>query len=890
MDTNSERKSAWIQHAQSVEKQFQSLFQYKSLFSLHARLAFETKEKIGEGGMGTVYRVLDKRLGREAALKLLIASETEEKGELARERFLREAEITARLDHPAIPPVYEAGMASDGQLYMLMRLIRGGTLSEKIGAVHEDGEGSTRDLLEILVKVGEAMAYAHGQGVIHRDLKPSNIMVGGFGEVMVMDWGIAKDLKSQSQEEVILKSVLSNDEKSRAGLTGEGGVLGSLGYMSPEQLDGKVIDGTSDVFSLGLILVEALTGKRAIDGQTVVEIVAETLSGNITGLKDRPSKVRELNWICRKALALDPQERSTSEQFVEQLKSYLAGEKTVGYPYSALERVSRFTRRNAGKLTSLSLMLFLMMSFGNLWLSLENEREKSQRAELQSLLDVQSEAKRRRSAEKKTKETVEKLGVAEDEAKQAKEVLALFNRARGLINRGSPFETIDELLKEALKLGQRSKEQLLTAAQLYHDAGGADPATELLNEAIERFPPAYRALFQLSNIGMLRGDGTEFVLNAFQKILAESRKRKEVNEYTLFAEGSIAQGKEQLDEALRIYNKIPNYSTTFGPVYCNRGLILQSRGLLDEALADYNKAIELNPNDGRALNNRAILYKGRGQLEKALADYNSAVKRNPSYAEGHSNRGRLLAKMGEPEKAMSDYNKAIRIKPNYVIALVSRGSLKVKLGDRPGGMADYITALRIAPGRAEIYLNRGLLFQREKRYQEALRDFNKAIELKPSYSSAYNSRGYLWQVMRDNSKALLDYDQSLKYDSNNQRAYYNRGLLWQSQGQIQKGIDDYSRAIELNPRYIDAYNNRGILWHSKGDYRAALRDFDSAISLNPKLALAYANRAPAQYNVGRLEDAIADYEEFLKLAPNHRGVREVMQMLSRLRRELKARK
>lgn len=397
-------EDSFLQHAQSFESHYKDLFHHNTLLSPHARLAFETLEKIGEGGMGTVYRILDKRLGREAALKLLIPSETADGDELSRERFLREAEVTARLDHPAIPPVYEAGMTSDGQLYMLMRLIRGGTLTEKIGGVHEKGAGSIRDLLEILVKVGEAVAYAHRQGVIHRDLKPSNIMVGGFGEVMVMDWGIAKDLRGQSQEDVILKSVLSNDEKSLAGLTGEGGILGTLGYMSPEQLDGKVIDGTSDVFSLGLILIEALTGKRAIEGQTVVEIVAETLSGNITGLNGRVSSSRELNWICRQAVALDPEQRSTSEQFVEQLKSYLAGERTVGYPYSVIEKTARFALQNAGKLSSLSLMLFLMMAFGNVWLNLEKERERSKRVELEGILGVKEEKKRRESAEKKTQE------------------------------------------------------------------------------------------------------------------------------------------------------------------------------------------------------------------------------------------------------------------------------------------------------------------------------------------------------------------------------------------------------------------------------------------------------------------------------------------------------
>ena len=890
MGADSERTKALIEHAQSLEQSFQSLFQYQSLFSLHARLAFETLEKVGEGGMGTVYRILDKRLGREAALKLLILPENEDHEDVARERFLREAEITARLDHPAIPPVYEAGMTSDGQLYMLMRLIRGETLSEKIRAVHEGGEGTVRDLLEILVKVGEAVAYAHEQGVIHRDLKPSNIMVGGFGEVMVMDWGIAKDVKNKSREALILKSVLSNDEMSRAGLTGEGGVLGTLGYMSPEQLEGKAIGGESDVFSLGLILVESLTGKRAIEGRTVVEIVAETLSGNITGLKTRPSAVRELNWICRQAVELDSERRSSSGAFVEQLKSYLAGEETRGYPYSVWERGGRFVRRNAGVLTSLSLLLFLLMSFGNLWLNLENERERSKRVELEGRLGVREEKKRRENAEKRAQESVEKLSVESAKARDAKRVLTLFSELRSDIDRGAPFELIEKKLNEALRIDQRSKGSLLTAARLLREAGRIKDSTALLEEVVERYPPAYQALFQLSDIQLMQTEDASLFASTFVKIIEESRKRGEVNEYTLFAEGSFAQDKGDLDEALKKYNKILEHSSAFGPMYCNRGLIYQGRGLVEEALADYNKAIEINKNDGRARNNRATLYKARGQFKEALKDYNVALKAYPNYAAAYANRGRLLQAMNETVTAMADFDRAIQLNPRYAMAYVSRGSLKVSLDNNRGGLEDFQVALRLKPRLAEAFYHRGKLFQKEKRIQESMADYNRAIEFKANYSSAYNNRGLLWLNLKRYEKSLADYNQAIKCNPKNEKAYFNRGLLWQTQGQIQKGIDDYSQAITLNERYGMAYNNRGVLWHRLGQYQKAIQDFDRAISLDPKFSLAYANRAPALYNVGRLPEAIADFEEFMRLDPKHPGIRQVMATLSRLKKELQSRK
>ncbi|MDF1666694.1 MAG: serine/threonine-protein kinase, partial [Planctomycetota bacterium] len=232
------------------ESEFQQLFQRAPLLSFHARFAFETLGKIGEGGMGSVYQVKDHRINRIAALKLLSDKNATEH---ARLRFLREAVITAGLDHPAIPPVYETGLTPAGDLYMLMRMIRGKTLNEVIKECHDLGKLERRELIEIMIKVAEAVAYAHSQGIVHRDLKPDNIMVGEFGEVLVIDWGIAKDLKEGEAEQTdkILECVLSKSELEQVGVTVSGTMVGTPGYMAPEQIDGVDMDERSDVFALG---------------------------------------------------------------------------------------------------------------------------------------------------------------------------------------------------------------------------------------------------------------------------------------------------------------------------------------------------------------------------------------------------------------------------------------------------------------------------------------------------------------------------------------------------------------------------------------------------------------------------------------------------------------
>ena len=240
------------------------------LFSPHARIQFKLLEKLGEGGMGVVHRIEDKKLGRNAALKVLGNIEADER---ATARFIREAKITASLVHPNIPPIYELGMNSSGEHYMLMKVIEGQSLRQAIGEVHGGGKADPKEirrLLEALVKVCEAMAYAYSKNVIHRDLKPENIMIGEFGEVMVLDWGLARqfddedDIDPDNPESLRLKEAAKKE-----GLTGAGDLLGTVGYMAPEQMDGQACK-QSDVFALGAILTEILTGKKAIEGEGAI--------------------------------------------------------------------------------------------------------------------------------------------------------------------------------------------------------------------------------------------------------------------------------------------------------------------------------------------------------------------------------------------------------------------------------------------------------------------------------------------------------------------------------------------------------------------------------------------------------------------------------------------
>ena len=233
---------------------------------------YDLKRLLGEGGMGDVCSGRDRRLRRPVAVKVV---QQRWKGNAnIRRRFVEEAQLTSQLQHPAIPPIYERGELPDGRPYFCMKVVRGRTLASLLEKRADPSDDLPR-LLGIFEQVCQAVAYAHSKGVIHRDLKPSNVMVGAFGEVQVMDWGLAKVLKDIAPapaETVAPGPAASVVETDRAEQpehrTRAGSVLGTLAYMPPEQARGEVgnLDKRCDVFGLRAILCEVLTGSPPYQG------------------------------------------------------------------------------------------------------------------------------------------------------------------------------------------------------------------------------------------------------------------------------------------------------------------------------------------------------------------------------------------------------------------------------------------------------------------------------------------------------------------------------------------------------------------------------------------------------------------------------------------------
>ena len=237
--------------------------------------------EIGRGGMGAVLKCRDLDLGRDVAIKVLLEQHADNPDLLR--RFVEEAQIAGQLQHPGVAPVYELGQFADARPYFAMKLVKGRTLAEVLSE-RPDPKFEQLAHLANWLQVSQTVAYAHARGVIHRDLKPSNVMLGSFGEVLVMDWGLAKVLPrggvvddasaGQLERSSLTMIATAREDGSERDLSHIGSVLGTPSYMAPEQARGETdqLDERADVFALGSILCEILTGKPAFVGRTMGEV------------------------------------------------------------------------------------------------------------------------------------------------------------------------------------------------------------------------------------------------------------------------------------------------------------------------------------------------------------------------------------------------------------------------------------------------------------------------------------------------------------------------------------------------------------------------------------------------------------------------------------------
>jgi serine/threonine protein kinase/formylglycine-generating enzyme required for sulfatase activity len=384
------------------------------------------EDEIGRGGMGVVLRVWDSDMNRAVAMKLMARrlDPATRSADLASDaslaRFLDEAQVTGQLDHPGIVPVHELGVDAAGRAYFTMRLVEGRNLRAVFALAREGKEGwNLARAAGVLVKVCQAVAYAHSKRVVHRDLKPSNVMVGRLGEVYVMDWGLARvltrpersDLRLKPEETAVgpVRSLRGDDSPDSPLLTAAGTVLGTPAYMPPEQAEGRVeaIDERSDVYSLGAMLYTLLTGEMPYVTRgkepSPRALLGRVLAGPPAPVHElAPEAPAELVAVCEKAMARQQAERyRTSEEIAEDLQAYLDHRVVRAYETGPFAELRKWVARNRSTAASAAAAVVLLVGGllavlfvqGAANRALREERDRVvQLADVKRLQDLESEA------------------------------------------------------------------------------------------------------------------------------------------------------------------------------------------------------------------------------------------------------------------------------------------------------------------------------------------------------------------------------------------------------------------------------------------------------------------------------------------------------------------
>lgn len=455
---------------------------------------------LARGGLGKVSVAHDNELDREVALKEIQRRHAGRRE--SRLRFLTEARITGSLEHPGVVPIYSMGNFSDGRPYYAMRLIKGKTLAARIKEeriVQLKGrayEHAIRPLVNHLIDVCNTIAYAHSRAVLHRDIKPTNIMLGKYGETLVVDWGLAKANESAGSDPMQSETPLAELMESGSQPTEFGSVIGTPSYMSPEQANGWVdqIDTRSDIFSLGATLYHVLTGSAPYEGFSRDDIVDHARKWEFQALRElQPAVPRELNAICLKAMAKNRDDRyASAKDLAEDLEGWLAGEPVAASPEGPIRSTLRWTRRNQPALLSgLAMSLLGLVGMTLLY-------GKAERARLDEEKATRAQYASREVASKVIELFINQLAddaLAQNAAMDSKrtEMLRTAHAALGQLVHGNPNDLFLNFEKAnlAMRLGNilRNRAETEGSPALLREAQDILGSFEKVRENVERRLP-----------------------------------------------------------------------------------------------------------------------------------------------------------------------------------------------------------------------------------------------------------------------------------------------------------------------------------------------------------------------------------------------------------------
>jgi serine/threonine-protein kinase len=615
------------------------------------------------GGIGVVSVAMDSELHREVALKQIQPRHADDPS--SRARFLLEAEVTGRLEHPGVVPVYGLGTSAGGRPFYAMRFVRGQSLKEAIERFHQADLQPARDpaeralalrrLLRRFVDVCNAIAYAHSRGVLHRDLKPANVLLGPYGETLVVDWGLAKvvgrdDPAPRAAAEVTLRPAAQSGSSD----TVAGTAIGTPAFMSPEQAEGRMaqLGPASDVYSLGATLYCLVTGKPSLEDGDVQEMVRKVRQGAITPPRQINQRVpAALEAIISKAMALNPAHRYASAHVLaEEVERWLADEAVLAWREPVWERARRWMRRRKSAVAALSATVvaatiglaavLAVQTRANAQLKSANlELAEANGRTLRANNELSSANARERARFDLALEAIKTFhaGVSEDLLLKEKQ----FDSLRTKLLRGATdfYKRI-----EALLVGQADRRSRAALGQAYHDIGELTAKIGAPAEALNSLRRAMELRLALANEP---GSGVAEKLEAGRSLLAIGDLQE--------ATGEVAAALESYEQARSLLEPLARPAGSAADCRAAAARCLQ--GI---ARVQYHT--------GRAAESLASHEQARA-IRQALADADPTVAQFQSdLAVSYHEIGTIQRAQGSAAGALASYARALAIRQKLALA------------------------------------------------------------------------------------------------------------------------------------------------------------------------------------------------------------------------------
>ncbi|MGE0435003.1 MAG: tetratricopeptide repeat protein, partial [Planctomycetota bacterium] len=628
---------------------------------------------------------------------------------------------------PNIIPVHELGHDPMGRPYMAMKFVKGHNLQELILLAHKKGRTSRlhdlqrERMLETFMKVCDAISYAHARGVIHRDLKPENVMVGEFGEVLLMDWGLAKPLNQPERLSLNKDAVRTDRRAASPMLTMQGEVFGTPGYMSPEQANGLIdeIDERVDVFGLGTILYEILTHHPPYEGKTVEQVLERAAGRRLPSPRRRAPKMqipKELDAITMKALEKDPRRRYRSaEDLRRDIEAWLGNDKVIAYTDSPFERLSKWARRNPTRAMVGSMgALFIVITLASIFVAITAEQG-------------------RRAAQDER----DKVALAKTELEKVNNDLVAAQAAV----KTAAQQTIDEAkLREVAERNLREKIQEQAEVMELARKGEIDKLRQRLgiSERKDKVVKEFRQRFDA-----FLAQGRNYI-EFFQQM-----SKEQVVDYIKAFEDLIKASEE---DNQRYYDDVD--MANLGQLYTGAALFGNGREMNRKAIEAYRKAIDINPNRADYWVRKAGPEVNIGMQAEAIDSCNHALALNPQQLDALFSRGLAYWYTGEKDKGIADFETALRLQPALADFRIRLYDMLVKSGRKADADRMLREGLQHSPNHHNLLAFLGQVALQDGKIDEAVQVLGRLHEIAPDDFTACALYGSALMNAQRNGEAI----------------------------------------------------------------------------------------------------------------------------------------